>query len=64
MASEQVIENEAIAKAVVEASRAEIQAMAAATAERPQSKAGPKIGGPSMKQSSFNWEADDKYSEL
>ena len=50
-----MIANEAIAKAVAEATRAAIQAMAAAMAERPQSMAGPKIGGPAMKQPSFNW---------
>ena len=55
MASEQVMANEAIAKAVAEMTRA-IQAMAAAAAERPQSMAGPKIGGHAMKQPSFNWE--------
>ena len=64
MASDQAIANEAIAKAVVEVMKAGIQAMAAATAERPQSVAGPKIGGPAMKQPSFNWEADEKYSKL
>ena len=26
--------------------------------------AGPKIGGPMMKQPTFNWEAGDKYNEL
>ena len=64
MASEQVIANEAIAKAGTEATKAAIQAMAAAVAERPQSVAGPKLGGSAMKQPSFNWEADDKYDEL
>ena len=63
MASEQAIANEAIAKAVPEVIRVAIQAMAAATAERPQSTVGPKIGRPTMKQSSFNWQVDDKYSE-
>ena len=56
MASEQVIANEAIAKTVAEATRAAIQTMAAAAEERPQSAAGPKIGGPVMKQPSFNWD--------
>ena len=46
MASEQVIANEAIAKAVAEATTAAIQAMVAAAAERPQSVAGPKLGRP------------------
>ena len=62
MASEQVIVNEAIAKA--EATSAAIQVMAAAMAESPQSIAPPKLGRPAMKQPSFNWEADDKYNEL
>ena len=64
MVSEQEIANEVIAKAVVEVTRAAIQAMAAAVAERPQSVAGPKKVGPGMKQPTFNWEADDKDSEL
>ena len=63
MANEHMIANEAVAKAVAEATKAAIQAMAAATAERPQNVAGPKIGGPAMKQPSFNQEEDDKYSE-
>ena len=62
MASEQAIANKAIAKAVTEVTKAAIQAMA--TAERPQSMMGPKIGSPAMKQPSFNCEADDKYSKL
>ena len=41
MASEQSIANEAIAKAVAEATRAAIQAMAVAATERPQRMAGP-----------------------
>ena len=64
MAGEQVIVSEAIAKAVAKVTRAAIQAMVAATAERPQSTAGPKMGGPPMKQPTFNWEAKDKYSKL
>ena len=48
---------------MVEAARASIQAMAAAVAEMPQSVAEPRIGGPTMKQPSFNWEADNKSSE-
>ena len=54
MASEQAIANKAIAIAAAEVMKAAIQAMAAATAERPQSVAGPKIGGPAMKQPGFN----------
>ena len=37
MASKQIIASEVIAKAVAEATRAAIQAMVAATADRPQS---------------------------
>ena len=64
MASDQVTANETIAKALAEPTRAAIQVMAAAVAGRPQSIAGPKLGTPAMKQTSFNWEAGDKYSEL
>ena len=64
MASEQVIVSEAITKAVAEATRVAIQAVAVAAAERPQSMAGPKIGRPAMKQLTFNWEVEDKYREL
>ena len=64
MASEQAITNEATAKTVVVATRVTIQAMTTAIAERPQSMAGTKIGGPAMKQPSFNWEADNKHSKL
>ena len=64
MASKQTIMNETIARAVAEAIRAAIQAMAAATAERPQSMTGPKIGRPAMNQPTFNWETEDKYSDL
>ena len=44
--------------------RAAIQVMAKAVAEKPQGTAGPKIGGPAMKQPTFNWDLEDKYSEL
>ena len=54
MASEKVIESEEIIKAVAEVTRVAIQAMALAAAERPQSVAGPKIGGPAMKQLTIN----------
>ena len=64
MASEEAIANKTIARIVAEVTQAAIQAMAAATAERPQSMAGPMIGGPAMKQLSFKWEVDDKYNEF
>ena len=60
MANEQVIASEMISKAVAEAIRVTIQAIAVPEAERPQSMAGPKIGRPAMKQPTFNWEAGDK----
>ena len=41
-----------------------IQAMAATIAERPQSAAGPRIGGPTMKPTTFNWETEDTYRKL
>ena len=56
--------NETIAKAVVEAMRVAIQAVAATSAEWPQGMAGTQIGRPSMKQPTFNWEMEDKYSKL
>ena len=49
MASEQIIVNQAITKAVAEVTKAAIQAIAAATIERPQGMIGPRIGGPAMK---------------
>ena len=64
MANEQATTNEAIAKTVAEETRVVIQAMASATAERPQSMAGPKVGRPATKQPCFNREADDRYGEL
>ena len=64
MAGEQATANEAIAKAVAEATRVAIHAMVAAAADIPQSMVGPKIGGPAMNQPSFNWEAGNKYSEF
>ena len=64
MAGGQAITNDAVAKAVAEATTAAIQAMAAATTESPQNTVGPKVGGSATKQPSFNWEANDKYSEL
>ena len=63
MASEQII-NEAITKAVAEATRVAIQAMAEAWVESTHDIPGPKIGGPTMKQPTFEWNAEDKYCEL
>ena len=54
MTSEQIMK-QAIAKAVAEAMRVAIQAMVATTGEQTQSMAGPKLGGPAMKQLTFSW---------
>ena len=64
MASEQIIVNEATEKAVAEATKVAIQGIAAATIERTQGTTGPRIGGSTMKQPNFNWEAEDKHNEL
>ena len=63
MASEQVM-NEAITKAVAEATRVAIQTVVEAWAERTHDISGSKIGSPTMKQLMFDWKAEDKYSEL
>ena len=55
--------SEAIVQAVAEATRAPIQAMAVARAERTQN-VGPRLGRAMMKHPTFNWEAEDKYNEL
>ena len=64
MACDQVVVSKAIVKAVAEATTVAIHTMAVATAERPQSVAGPRRGEPAMKQPNVNWEVDDKYNEL
>ena len=53
--------NEAITKAVAEATRATIQTMM--ELHQRQEVRGPTLGGPVLKQPQFNWEADDKYTE-
>ena len=63
MATEQIM-NEAIPKAVAEATRVAIQAIAEAQTERTHDTSGPKIGGPTMKQPMFDWNAEHRYSEL
>ena len=59
---EQVM-SEVITKAVAEATRIVLQTMAKMQAQRVPSTAGPKLGGPALKQPNFNWEALDKYTE-
>ena len=63
MATEQ-IRIEVIVKVVAEAMRVVIQAMAEAVTELPQGMTGPKIGSTAMKQPTYNWDTEDKYSEL
>ena len=56
--------SEAIAKAVVEATRIAIQMMDEMQAQRTPNEAGPKLCSPTLKKPTFNWEAPDKYMEL
>ena len=63
MASEDTNTNEAIAHVVAETTRAAVQAMAMARAERTQNVR-PRLGRPMMKQPTFNREAEDKYNEF
>ena len=60
---DQVAMNEAITKAVAEATRVAIQAIAEVQSQRLEGQRGPKLGGPTLKQPQFNWEATDKYTE-
>ena len=50
-------------KAVAEATRVAIQAMAEKQAQRMPNTSGPKVGSPVLKQTSFNWEVTDKYTK-
>ena len=59
----QVAMNEAITKAVAEATRVTIQAIAEVQSQRAEGQKGPKQGGPTLKQPQFNWEATGKYTE-
>ena len=63
MASEQIM-SEVTTRAVAEATRIALQTMAEAQAERTHDGLGPKVGGPAMKQPMFDWNVQDKYSEL
>ena len=49
---------------MAEATRIAIQTMAEALAERTHGGSGPKVGGLTIKQPMFNWNAQDKCSEL
>ena len=56
--------SEVITRAMVEATRVVLQMMAEAQAQRTQNATGPKLGGPTLKQPTFNWKAPDRYTEL
>ena len=60
---DQVAINKVIAKAVVEATRDAIQAIAEVQSQRSEGQWGPNLGSPALKQPQFNWEATDKYTE-
>ena len=59
--ADQTVMNEAIMKAVAEATRAAIQTMV--ESHQRQEVQGPKLDGPVLKQPQFNWKAADKYTE-
>ena len=63
MASKQIM-SEAIARTVSEATRIALETMTEAQAERMDDGSGPKLGGPAMKQPTFDWNMQDKYSKL
>ena len=63
MASEQIM-SKAIARAVAENTRIALQTMAETWAERMHDGSGPKVGSPAMKQTTFDWNVQDKYSEI
>ena len=60
---DQMAMNEAIAKAVAEATQVAIQTLSEAQSQRSEDQGGPKLGGPVLKQPQFNREATDKYTE-
>ena len=49
-----MVMNEAIAKAMAEATRVTIQAFAETQSQRPEGQWGPKLGGPALRQPQFN----------
>ena len=63
METEQTNSNAAIAQAVAEAARVEVQAMTTTESERTQNVE-PRLGGSIMKQLTFDWSFTDKYAEL
>ena len=55
--------SEAIAKAVAQATRIVTRTMAETQTQRINSASGPKLGSPTLNNQTFNWEAQDKYTE-
>ena len=62
--ADQAAMSEMIAKAIAEAMRVAIWAMTDAQTQRMSKTSGPKVDGPVIKQSSFNWEATDKVHQV
>ena len=60
---DQSLMNEAIVKAIAEATRVAIQTIVETQSQRSEGQRGPKLGGPALKQPQFNWEAANKYNE-
>ena len=60
--AEQIM-NEAVIKAVAEVTIIAIHTMAEMQTQRIPNAAGPKLGSPTLKQPTFDWEATDKYTE-
>ena len=59
--ADQAVMNEAIMKAVAEATRAAKQTMV--ESHQGQEDQRPKVGGLELKQPQFNWDMADKYTE-
>ena len=52
---------QAIAQVVVQVMKASVQAMAVIGENNSGARIGPKLGGPTLKQPTFDWSAMDKY---
>ena len=61
--ADQAIVNEAIMKAMAEATRVAIQTLAKTQVQRMPNTVGPKIGSPMLRQPNFNCKATDKYTD-
>ena len=60
---DQIAMNEAITKAVAEATRVAIQTFSEVQSQRSEGQLGSKLSSPVLKQPQFNWEPIDKYME-